>query len=638
VCDAVTESLNFVEAMLRSQLARAIGHEVTPADFAAYMSFHYRRHLFQPHCAPKPFSHSVRRTPSHSPEGTVSIEFTPGAGGGGGGGGAGENAARPIETMSCARPYVAEEGARGMGFAINAATRVSFAGERHLHAWLRFDFAGNDGTSSPGAAPATLVCRARQFSSFVVVVGRLLDADTLDPVSAFMVQNRDEVCVPLEAAALPTPKAFRDAIASLSPEQQRFAKAFRQLQLNSTLFAVLVVQVKPQLEAVLNLPPDALTKEIKLTQDLMELFVEFQISADLLSYDAATDSGCAAASVHSAGATANDKLSAVKAHVAAMKEMISAAKDEELAARKQEHAFAHPMPAPSVDFLAIYDDDSFDSGPMKEMAVPQRAMMAHAPVMRSMSLAPPPAAAQPPPPPQQKLSASAPQHVASAPAATSAAPKPSQQPVQATPKQPATKQDSRADSDNDDLTKVAVEMDSRYDALDPSAALRPTILTPGSSWVKKAQAALLAAKKPPTRSVLGAEEQAAEKAKAFDLLDALSRSGALPLMHSELHVVVCATHAFDDSVVDTVIGKNVNPIEHAERSALIMAGAVHGVPARGSAGYAAMVKQESVSRVAELSPLLFEGSGESLLGMSDSPLPLGSSRSPLSPQGSDLLG
>ena len=41
-------------------------------------------------------------------------------------------------------------------------------------------------------------------------------------------------------------------------------------QLESTLFGVLVLHIKPQLELLLNLPPDALTKEVALTQDLMD--------------------------------------------------------------------------------------------------------------------------------------------------------------------------------------------------------------------------------------------------------------------------------------------------------------------------------------------------------------------------------
>jgi hypothetical protein len=57
------------------------------------------------------------------------------------------------------------------------------------------------------------------------------------------------------------------------------------MQLESTLFAIAVIQVKPQLEKVLNLPLDSLTKEIELTQDLLKLFQEYQTSADLLSFD-----------------------------------------------------------------------------------------------------------------------------------------------------------------------------------------------------------------------------------------------------------------------------------------------------------------------------------------------------------------
>ena len=46
-------------------------------------------------------------------------------------------------------------------------------------------------------------------------------------------------------------------------------------KLAGTLFAVAVVQIKPQLERLLNLPNDALTKEVKLCQDLMSLFIEY---------------------------------------------------------------------------------------------------------------------------------------------------------------------------------------------------------------------------------------------------------------------------------------------------------------------------------------------------------------------------
>merc|ERR1712217_941623 len=107
---------------------------------------------------------------------------------------------------------------------------------------------------------------------------------------------------------IPTPKEFKDAIESLSPEQQAFAKAFRSMQLESTLFGVLVIHIKPQLEKVLNLPDDSLTKEIKLTQELMQLFIKYQISSDLLSYSEGA----------SEVASPAERLEAVKSHVKAI--------------------------------------------------------------------------------------------------------------------------------------------------------------------------------------------------------------------------------------------------------------------------------------------------------------------------------
>ena len=167
---------------------------------------------------------------------------------------------------------------------LNAATSVELAGEQHLHAWVRTEFGGG---ISPG--PARLVARARQFSSFLLCVGRMSGPNTFQPKHAIFVQNKDEVIIPLLLEQLPTPKEFRDAVRSLSPEQREFARAFRTMQLESSVFAVAVVQLRPQLEGVLNLPPDSLTKEIKLTQDLLELFVEYQIPPDLLSYDGGSD-------------------------------------------------------------------------------------------------------------------------------------------------------------------------------------------------------------------------------------------------------------------------------------------------------------------------------------------------------------
>jgi len=127
-----------------------------------------------------------------------------------------------------------------------------------------------------------------------------------------------------------------------------------------------------------------------------------------------------------------------------------------------------------------------------------------------------------------------------------------------------------------DFTRIPAALDAKLEALDEAGALRPTRLKVGDRMSLRSQKALLAA---PQTTSLGAAEQQREKQRAFDLLDAISRAGSLPIACASLHVVIAATHAFDRSLVDTLVVKNVNPIEKLERSALIVAETIHGRPA-----------------------------------------------------------
>ena len=107
-----------------------------------------------------------------------------------------------------------------------------------------------------------------------------------------------------------------------------------------------------------------------------------------------------------------------------------------------------------------------------------------------------------------------------------------------------------------------------------SGALRATIIKPADVWSKASQPKLLGAK---STSALakGSEEEKAARAEAFDLLDALSQSGELEVSEAELHVVLAATHCFDDTLMDTLVKKNVNPIAKVERSCVSMASVIH---------------------------------------------------------------
>merc|ERR1712216_720844 len=125
-----------------------------------------------------------------------------------------------------------------------------------------------------------------------------------------------------------------------------------------------------------------------------------------------------------------------------------------------------------------------------------------------------------------------------------------------------------------DYTQIPKELDRKYEELqsEGGGALRPTIIKPGNEWTKKSQKALLAAA---TTGSLSKADQKSHKEQAFELLDGLTRAGALSVDNASLHVVIGATHCFDQSLMDTVVQDNINPIAKVERSTLIMASTVH---------------------------------------------------------------
>jgi hypothetical protein len=201
ICQSASDGVDYIEQMLYKQLVAAIGKEVTPTDFTNYQRFHNRK-LFRPEYQPRPFCYAIRR-PDHYPEGTLTIEAQLDDGA----------LADPIYTSVCYSPAL-----RPMRFAIDAATQVSFNGDRFLHGWVSHQFAGYSGLK------LNMIARARQFSSFILLVGAIASADQFEPKYGIIIQNKDDLKIPLMLETIPTPKEFKDAIESLSPEQQRFAK------------------------------------------------------------------------------------------------------------------------------------------------------------------------------------------------------------------------------------------------------------------------------------------------------------------------------------------------------------------------------------------------------------------------------
>ena len=148
-----------------------------------------------------------------------------------------------------------------------------------------------------------------------------------------------------------------------------------------------------------------------------------------------------------------------------------------------------------------------------------------------------------------------------------------------------------------DYTALPATLDKVFETHDPDSAVRATKLSLGQEWTRTRRDGLLS--KPATASLMDVEQKT-EMVQAMDLLDALTRSGALAVDCADLHVVLAATHCFDDTLVETVIRKNTNPIESVERTTLAMASAVHGVPAKE------LVASSQLQRVATCSPALMQ--------------------------------
>mmetsp|Transcript_36224 Transcript_36224/g.49733 ORF Transcript_36224/g.49733 Transcript_36224/m.49733 type:complete len:1155 (-) Transcript_36224:90-3554(-) len=297
--DLYIDSLDFMENLLRDQIVAAIGRVVKPQDLTDYMKF-YNQKYFPQDLRPRPFSYFVR-SEGASPVGEIRIL----------------DGRDPILPFS--RKF---EGKFDMTMSLNAATKVTLSATRYLHGWVRHSF--NDS----GSNQLNLVGRARQFGAFVLLIGRVLDNETFSPMASILLQNKDDIKIPLKLDQIPTAKEFEDFISSLSPAQRRFAESYRSLQMSSTLFGLCVIHIKPNLERVLNLPPDALTKEVDLTETLLHLFIDYNIPCDLLRYSGPEEWGLQA------------KVAFVRKCADELENLIQHEKEEQIKEQKQKQEIA----------------------------------------------------------------------------------------------------------------------------------------------------------------------------------------------------------------------------------------------------------------------------------------------------------
>eukprot|EP00537_Pseudo-nitzschia_pungens_P011233 CAMPEP_0172393558 /NCGR_PEP_ID=MMETSP1061-20121228/10795_1 /TAXON_ID=37318 /ORGANISM="Pseudo-nitzschia pungens, Strain cf. pungens" /LENGTH=838 /DNA_ID=CAMNT_0013124663 /DNA_START=451 /DNA_END=2967 /DNA_ORIENTATION=+ len=515
-------SVNHVEEMLYKQLEDAIGKRVTPKDFQDFIDFHVK-HIFKDDYVPKPFAYAIRRGKNY-PDGMLSLVGGP------------HNKLVTEHFQTTVRRIPVDDSRPPMFIPLSPATSVEIQGDRFLHGWLLSQWAGPNMSRKK-----FLVARAHQFSSFLLVIGQMRGPNHFVPKNAIILQNKDEVMIQLSTSVLPSAKEFKDSIGSLSPEQQDFAKVFRKMQLESSVLGICVIQIKPQLERLLNLPSGALTKEIRLTQDLMNLFVDYQIPSDLLSYDGVPN------------ATISEKVKSVKEYVKAVAKVIDDLKEKQLKDEKMkkkmrktlndEHSFQQ-----SSDYSNVFETTSarFETLSFEPSSCPHDSSA-------SGSY-------------DHKWSADRGDGKFSH----------------------GIKKTENADID---FTQIPNVLDKRIEKEDEDGALKSTIITPTPHFWRSRQPNLLS---DPVESMIDSSNVQDETNKAIDLLTAISRSGSLPVHASELHIVIGMTHCFAKQIMETIIQDNVNPIKKIEQSLLIIASVIHNEPNISNLGPNDMEKHDTV--------------------------------------------
>ena len=545
-----------VEDLMKKQLTEALGTELSTSDINEYMMYHYR-HLYKKEYQPIPFVHSIRNG-SHSPEGTICITKS-----------------LTDNNFSYKEPILTSTrilNSNTIQISINASTTLQFKGQKYLHGYLgtKCDLSMYDTSNN-----VNLDVKAKQFSCYIVVLGTVVSKDKFEPRNAVIVRNNDEYNIPLYLELLPTPKEFENAIESLSPEQVEFANAFREMQLSNSMFGICVIQIKPQLEKVLNLPKDSLTKEIQLCESLINLFIKYQIPTDLISYDGNENE------------TVQHKIQRVKELVSSIEGMIKQEIDEEIkeAQKTAMKIIVKTLTGKTLILSGIQDTTTIFQ--IKKLIQSQEGI----------------------PIDQQRLifngvqlrddnycylygiqensllhlmlrlcgggvrmtDLSGDQRVNTPLKRT----RDSSQDVNSEP--PIKMKKLNQSIEEVDTEKIEFEtsrwiefpflMNTNLRKFDREDSLHTTIFKSSDYWSGICTDSILSK---PKKKYFAPEKVCKFRNNAFDLLDALSRGGTLSLDFGSLHILTAVTHCFDDTILNTITKQNVNPIQSLERSSLIL--------------------------------------------------------------------
>ncbi|KAL3805783.1 hypothetical protein HJC23_007744 [Cyclotella cryptica] len=553
ITDYFVNGLQAIEQAMVDSLTKACGVEVTQRDLEKFLRCNNKKLFCDDMYMPLEFNFDIKR-PNRVPEGIVRIEMRSVT--------SDFDEAWPILTATKEINLAPGEEKHHVEIKIpSIASMVQISGKCCIHGWLTHQFLSTDDFRYQ------IMAASRHFSSFLLLTGNVSHNHCMNVKTAMLIQNEDEVTIPLHLSrALPVGD-FHSRVSSLSPQQQSFAQAAAITQLDSSVFCVCVVEVRPQLELLMRLPPDSLTKEVSLVTTLLSLFVEHQISADLVSYDGPEN------------VPAKEMIATVKEYVQNVLVMVNDTsgdgQDDKKSAELPPVEVGEMQPKANVPFQrgnrrASRDDVSLDARFDREKVCTShddntslatdsnralndgifRKKQSYDSIETNAAL--------------DELS----QHAAVERFSIDSAP----QVIRQLPSIDYLEFLGEEDFSSTGIASMARKLNMKL-AAHQNKQLQQVNITTGEVWEKR-NARL---PKSSVEELDNAERQVNTK-KAMHLLDALSRSGSLPIKFAQLHALVGATHCFGHSLIDTLVISDVDPIKQMSNSMALLASVIHDTP------------------------------------------------------------
>ena len=571
--EGVKCSIKYLEGMTLAVISHIVSGEITPSELDSAICWYLNKNILndKKHHL-KALMFPIRSLHSH-PEGMLEIiDFDTG---------------KTLHTVC----RTIERAKQSWSFSLSATAKVVCDGQILVNGFVSNVIKNSNSNK-------VLSLSSNQISSYVVILGKLSGVGEVIVSHALIVRNRESFSIPLSFTEIPSAEEFQEAISSLSPEQQRFANAYRSMQLEGTLFTVGVIHIKPQLESVLNLPQGALTKEIDFSQDILSCMITRQVSADFL---------CANSE------SSIPPIEQVRSNYERINRLIQLEKEDELKdiarsknleklrlaavdleTRKQWRE-SYIKTTWSANFVSsgsmclapakcrsgggggFFSRSSKSSGPQKLRK--RKVAMSAAPIASNSGISvkkkdeapkleiPPPKPSEPEKPtpePEMPLPEPAPEVI-------------QEQESESTTNNTTVGIHSIVSSSTTwDYSLIPTQLENRFLEVGkaPCSQLRPVTITPNpSGWKKCEYKSILSAASPP--KILKSNDVKSHKESALTLLDALTKSGNLPLCETSLYVLFGFNCSWSDSIIQSSVRHNINPIHVATNAVVEIANVLH---------------------------------------------------------------